>query len=336
MNAKQRVMAVMNHEKPDRMPCFAANCVVTYDQMEKVKAYWPQGHEKAEPMAKLAMANHTVLGFDAARIPFCQTFEATALGCKLKPGKTRQGEGIPGIDHPPPYKLEDTPTFPKDFLSRGRIPELLKAVQILKKELGDEVPIVAGIVGPFSIAGHLLDTVPLLKTSYKKPDKLRPFLDVAEKAGTTLAKALIDAGADIISCEDMTASPDLMAPKTFDDLVLEYESKQFEAISVPTLLHICGKVDVIVEQMGQTGTSALSLEPKADVQLAREKCGPNMVLMGGVDVTNTLFLKGPEEVTQEAEGSIAEGIQILSPGCAVSPGTPLENLQAMVQVAKKH
>ncbi len=336
MNAKQRVMAVMQHEKPDRMPCFAANSLVTYDQMEKVQAFWPEGHEKAEPMAKLALANHTVLGFDAVRLPFCQTFEAEALGCKVKPGKTRQGEGIPGIDHPPPYKLEDTPSFPDDFLSRGRIPELLKAVQILKKELGDEVPIVAGIVGPFSIAGHLIDTVPLLKTSYKKPEKLRPFLDVAEKAGTALAKALIEAGADIISCEDMTASPDLMAPKTFGDLVLEYESKQFAAISVPTILHICGKVDVIVEQMGQTGTSALSLEPKADVQFAREKCGPDMVLMGGVDVTNTLFLKEPDVVTKEAEESISKGIQILAPGCAVSPGTPMENLLAMLQVAQKH
>jgi [methyl-Co(III) methanol-specific corrinoid protein]:coenzyme M methyltransferase len=36
------------------------------------------------------------------------------------------------------------------------------------------------------------------------------------------------------------------------------------------------------------------------------------------------------------EQSIADGIQILAPGCAVSPGTPLENLQAMVDVARLH
>lgn len=337
MNAKERVMAVLNHEKPDRMPCFGANCMATYDQMEAVQAFWPEGHENGETMAKIALAAHSVVGFDAVRVPFCQTFEAHALGCKIKPGKAPGGlEGIPGIDHPPPFKIDDTPEFPDDFLSRGNIPELLKAVRILKKELGDEVPVVAGIIGPFTLAGSLIDTVPLLKASFKTPEKMRPWLDLGEKAGTTLAKALIDAGADIISCEDMTSSPQLIAPKTYRDYEVEYSSRQFEAISVPTLLHICGNVDSIVEWMGQTGADVLSLEPKASPQLAREKCGPDVVFMGGVDVATTLFLKDPETVRQECEASIADGIQILAPGCAMGPGTSNENLQSMLEVAKAH
>ena len=337
MNSKERVMAVLNHQEPDRTPCFGANSMATYTQMEAVNAFWPKAHLDGETMAKLAIASHTVLGFDAVRVPFCQTFEARALGCKIKPGKGPGGtEGIPGIDHPPPYKLDDTPEFPSDFLSRGLIPELLKAVRILKKELGDEVPVVAGIIGPFTIAGSLIDTVPLLKASFKSPEKMRPWLEIGEKAGTALAHALIDEGADIISCEDMTASPELIAPQTYRDYELEYQSRQFAAISVPTLLHICGKVDSIVEWMGQTGPSALSLEPKADLQVAREKCGPDIVFMGGVDVAKTLFLHGPDDVRKESEMAIANGIQILAPGCAVGPGTANENLLAMLEVAKAH
>ena len=336
MNAKERVMAVLSHQKTDRMPCFGANSTVTYEQMEKVKAFWPEGHQKGETMAKQGMAAYTVLGFDALRIPFCQTFEAEALGCKIKPGKVRGAEGFPGIDDPHPYKLDDTPVFPDDFLSRGRIPELLKAVSIMKKELGDEVVIIAGIIGPYTIAGSLVDTVALLKATIKTPEKIRPFLDVAKKAGTVLANALIDAGADIISCEDMIASPELIAPKTYRDYELEYQSKQFEAISVPKILHICGNVDAIIEWMGQTGAEILSIEPKASARLAREKCGPDVILMGGVDTDTTLFIKDAATVKQVCEESIAEGIQILAPGCAVAPGTPTENLLAMVEVAKAH
>jgi [methyl-Co(III) methanol-specific corrinoid protein]:coenzyme M methyltransferase len=337
MNAKERVMAVLNHQKPDRMPCFGANCMATYDQMEAAQAFWPKAHEDGESMAKLALAAHTVIGFDAVRVPFCQTFEAHALGCKIKPGKGPGGvEGIPGIDHPPPFNLDDTPEFPDDFLSRGRIPELLKAVRILKKELGDEVPVVAGIIGPFTIAGSLIDTVPLLKASFKSPEKMRPWLELGEKAGTALAKALIDAGADIISCEDMTASPELIAPKTYLEYELEYQSRQFEAISVPTLLHICGRVDAIVQWMGQTGASVISLDPKTNPQVVRENCGPDIVLLGGLDVATTLFLHGPDDIKKEAEKAIADGIQILAPGCAVGPGTATENLQAMLEVAKAH
>ena len=337
MNAKERVMAVINHQKPDRMPCFGANCMATYEQMEKVQAFWPKAHEDGETMAKLALASYTVLGFDAVRVPFCQTFEARALGCKIKPGKGADGlEGIPGMDHPPPFKIDDTPIFPDDFLSRGFIPELLKAVRILKKELGDEVPVVAGIIGPFTIAGYLIDTVPILKASLKTPEKMRPWLEVGEKAGTALAKALIDAGADIISCEDMTASPALIAPKTYFDYELEYQSKQFEAISVPKLLHICGNVDAIAEWMGQTGADVLSLDSKTDPRIVREKCGPDIVLLGGVDVATTLFLHGPDEIKQEAEKAVADGIQILAPGCAVGPSTSTKNLQAMLEAAKAH
>ncbi|MGD8442148.1 MAG: MtaA/CmuA family methyltransferase [Desulfobacterales bacterium] len=336
MNAKERVMAVINHEKPDRMPCFGANSTVTYEQMEKVGAFWPEGHDKAEAMAKQALAAYTVLGFDAVRLPFCQTFEAVALGCIRKPGKVRELEGFPGIEHPPPYKLDDTPEFPDDFLSRGYIPELIKAVEILKKEVGDEVPIVAGIIGPFTIAGSLLDSVPILKATFKTPDKLPPFLELGEKAGTTLAKALVEAGADIISCEDMTASPELIAPKTYREFEMEYQRRQFEAIPVPTILHICGNVDPIVEWMGQTGADILSLEPKASARLARQKCGSDIILMGGVDTATTLFMKDPETVREGCEETIEDGIQILAPGCAVAPGTPMENLLAMVDVAKAH
>jgi [methyl-Co(III) methanol-specific corrinoid protein]:coenzyme M methyltransferase len=306
---------------------------VTYEQMEKVKAFWPEGHEKAEPMAKQALAAYTMVGFDGVRVPFCQTFEAEALGCKVKSGGT---EGIPGIAHPPIYTLDDTPVFPNDFLSRGRIPELLKAIAILKKEVGDEAVIVGGIIGPFTIAGSLIETVMLLRATFKAVDKIRPFLEVGQKAGAALAKAMIDAGADMISVEDMTASPDLIAPKTYRDLEVEYQARVFEAIKVPKILHICGNVDNIVEYMGQTGAEILSLEPKADPVQARRKCGPRMILMGGVDTATTLFMKDAETVKAGAEESIEAGIQILAPGCAIAPGSPLENLLAMVEVAKQH
>jgi [methyl-Co(III) methanol-specific corrinoid protein]:coenzyme M methyltransferase len=293
--------------------------------MDNVQAFWPQAHENGEAMAKQALAAHYVLGFDAVRVPFCQTFEAEALGCTLKPGGS---DGIPGINSPPPYEIDDTPVLPDDFLSRGRIPELLKAVGILKKEAGDAVPIVGGIIGPFTIAGALLETVPLLKASFKTPEKMRPFLEVAQ--------ALIDAGVDIIACEDMTASPALIAPNTYRDFELKYQKRQFDAISVPKILHICGKVDHIVEWMGQTGADILSIEPKTNGKLTREKCGPDIILMGGVDTVTTLYLKDSVTVKNECEKSIADGIQILAPGCTVAPGTPTENLVAMVEVAKAH
>jgi len=327
------VMKLFNHKKPDRMPCFCVNGTPTYEQMEKVGAYWPEAHERAEDMAKLAIAAHTVLGFDAVRAPFCQTFEAEALGCKVKFGGK---ENIPGIDHPTLYKVDDVPVFPDDFLKRGRIPQLIEAVRIMKREVGDEVAVIAGIIGPFTIAGAMLDAPPILKTSFKTPDKVRPFLEVAEKAGTMLGQALIEAGADLIAIEDMQASPDLIAPKTYRDLELEYQRRQVEALSVPVILHICGNVDKVIGFMHETGCAAISLEPKSDTELARKAVGKEGIIIGGVDAATTLFLKGPDVVQEAAREQIDMGLDILAPGCAIAPGTPTANLLAMVEVAKEY
>ena len=333
MTPKERVMKVFSHEKPDVMPCFCVNSTPTYEQMEKVGAYWPEAHERAEPMAKLAMAAYSVLGFDAVRAPFCQTFEAEALGCKVKWGGK---ENIPGIDHPPPYKIGDTPEFPEDFLERARIPQLIEAIRIMKREVGDEVAIIGGIIGPFTIAGAMLDAVPILKASFKTPDSLHPFLEVAEKAGTMLGKALIEAGADLIAVEDMQASPDLIAPHTYHLLEEAYQRRQVEALDAPVVLHICGNVDKILPFMDDTGCAAVSIEPKSDVRLARKIVGGQGILIGGVDTATTLFMKGPEEVKEGSREQIEMGLDILAPGCAIAPGTPLENLLSMVSVAREY
>ena len=333
MTGKERIMAVLNHQKPDRMPCFSANSTVTYEQMEKAQAFWPEAHEQGEAMAKQAMQAYYMLGFDAVRVPFCQIYEAEAFGCVVKSGGKK---GEPGIGEGV-FKLDDTPVLPDDFLDRGHIPEVLKAVRILRKEFGDNGPaIIGGMIGPFTIATYLLEPLVMLKATFQQPEKLPPFLDVCEKAGTMFAHALIDAGADIIVNEDVTASPDLIIPKSYQELELEPQKRQFAAIRVPKILHICGKVGAIVEWMGQTGADCLSIHPAVDVALAREKCGPDMILMGGLDVSWTLQSKSPEEVMQESEAAIAKGIQILAPGCAVAPGSPKENLLAMVDVAKHH
>lgn len=333
MTGKERVMKVFNREKPDRMPCFCVNGTPTYEQMDKVGAYWPEGHERAQDMAKLAIAAYTVLGFDAVRAPFCQTFEAEALGCKVKTGGR---ENIPGIDHPTLYKLDDAPVLPDDFLQRGRIPQLIEAVRIMKRDVGDKAAIIGGIIGPFTIAGAMLDAVPILKASFKSPDKLHPFLEVAEKAGTMLGQALIEAGADLIAIEDMQASPDLIAPHTYRDLELEYQRKQVEALRVPVILHICGNVDKIVGFMHETGCAAISLEPKTDTQRAREIVGTEGILIGGVDAATTLFMKGPDVVKDASREQIEMGLDVLAPGCAIAPGTPTANLLAMVEVAEEY
>jgi [methyl-Co(III) methanol-specific corrinoid protein]:coenzyme M methyltransferase len=279
-------------------------------------------------MAKMAHGAYTILTFDAVRLPFCQTIEAEALGCEViyRGFIPRNGE--------PLYQIDDSPKFPEDFLKHGRIPELLEAVKRLKRYIDGEALILGGVVGPLTIARALLDSVPLLKASIKTPEKIVPFLEVGKRAAIELSSALLKAGVEVIVIEDMTASPDLVNPKTYKNMVGEYHQQIIQTLSAPVILHVCGNVTLIAEEMARTEASALSIDPKAETYLMRTKVGKQTALIGGVDTTSLIF-SNPQEIKAISLKALNDGIDILAPGCAIPPNTPLENLKAMVQAAEE-
>jgi len=329
MNGRERLLKALRGEETDRPAVFCANSTATEQQAERFGLRWPAFHQKAEEMVKMAMGAHELFGFDGVRLPFCQTMEAEALGCEVF-----YRDFIPSNDVPI-YRLEDSPRYPDDFLKRARIPELLEGMRRLKGEAKGEVLVIGGISGPLTIARALLDSVPLLKASLKTPERILPFLQVGERASLELAKALVDAGAEVLVIEDMTASPDLLHPRTYRTAVWEYHRRLVEAIPVPCVLHICGNVTLIAEEMARSGASGLSIDPKANLKTMREKVGPGMRLIGGIE-TLALSLSNPQEIKNMAFRALREGIDILAPGCAIPPNSPSENIKAMVEAAREY
>ena len=326
MNSKERAWRALKKEPVDRPSVLCVNGTATKSLLEEAGLYLPEVHQKAEPMAELALGAYQIFGFDVVRVPFCQTIEAEALGCKVN-----YRDFIPRTEEAL-YTLEDIPRFPEDFLSLGRIPELLRAANLLKRMVGEEALVLGGVVGPLTIARSLLDSVPLLKASVKTPDRIRPFLEVGNRAASRMAKALLEAGADAIVVEDMVASPDLLRPQTYETMVMGYHQCLIETIPKPVILHICGDISLIAEEMVQTKASALSIEPKSPYSVVRSKVGKEVVLIGGVDAPS-LFTSNPLEIRSLSFKALQEGIDILAPGCSIPPNAPTENLKAMVQAA---
>lgn len=334
MNPKQRMLAALAGQPTDRAPVFSANQTATYPQMDETGAAWPEAHQLADPMARLAAGAHEVLGFDAVRVPYCQTVESEALGSTVKyAGK----EGVPRIDQHA-YHLTDEPGYPADFLSRGRVPELIRAIGLLKERFGDEVAVMGNIVGPFSIVANLIGITDVLKASFKKPDALLPFMEVAERAGTELGRALVEAGADVLVIEDMMASIDVISPPIYEKVAQPYEKRQIENLPrVPTIVHICGKVNPIAKLIAETGTTAISVEPSVDGPGLKQTLAAfsrPIPLIGGVDAVVTLFSGTPEDVKADVRKALAEGYDMIAPGCSIPPSADTANLRAMVQAAE--
>lgn len=190
---RKRFLDALRGNRVDRPPVFCANQTATYDQMVRLGTFWPEAHYRSEAMARLAAGASTILGFDAVKVPFCQTIEAEALGCLVKHGGRKN---LPSISvHP--YRIGERVSFPKDFLSRGRVPVVVEAVKLLKQRLGDRTAVIGGICGPFTIAASLVGIKELILSCVKAPDSVAPYLAAGEKAGTLLGWALLEAGADV-------------------------------------------------------------------------------------------------------------------------------------------
>lgn len=334
MTSRERFMAALKGQPVDRIPVISVCQHATYEQMEKVDSYWPDALYDPAKMARLAGGGHTILGFDAVRVPFCQTHEAEAFGAVLKDGGEK---GLPSVGKHP-HKIGDTVDFPADFLSRGRIPALLEAIRILKREVGDKVIVMGGIIGPFSVASMLFEITEFLMAAFKQPDIVAQYVELGERAGTMLGKAMIEAGADVICVEDMMASMDMISPKIYRASAWAAEKKQVESLSVPTIIHICGKLDPIIVDIAKTGCAAISVEHNVDIAAALEKFkaeGLTTLLIGAVDPVGALFNGDPDKVRQETRESIEKGFSMISPGCGVPPATTTANLTAMVETARK-
>ena len=338
-SARDIFLGAVRGERTSRPAVATVDQGATFEQMDALGVRWPDAHTDANLMARLAIGAYSILGFDAIKVPFCQTIEQEALGCTVAMGDF---ENLPSIaEHPYDLAAEPVqdPVFPEDFLKRGRVPVLLEAVRIVKKEVGDKVAVIGGIIGPFSIVAALVGIKQCFRNVVKSPDRLRPFMEVAVRCGVELAGALADAGADAICVEDMMASVSMISPRCYSQSVVPYESELFSKIRIPTILHICGNVDSIIDDMVSTGVTAISFEPKTDIDAVKkavEAAGRKVGLIGGIDALDHLFYGKPDVVREAALLGREHGYSVIAPSCSIPPATTTANLRAMVEAIKSN
>ena len=303
--------------------------------MERSGAYGAEAREEAEPIARVAAGGAAVSGLGAVRVPYCQTVEAEIYGAAIKDGgKTH----IPSIAvHP--YQIGDEPKIPEDFVKKGRIPAILEAIRILKRDVGDEAVVMGSIVGPFSVAANLVGISALPKASLKKPDSIVPYIEAATETAIQYANAVIEAGAEAIVIEDMMASLDMISPRTYRALAAPYEKKVIDSVAkrVPVIVHICGKLDQVMLDIAATGADAISVESAVDIPVARQKfdeAGIKTQILGAVHPIKALLEGTPEDVAAAVKKSVADGVALVSPDCSVAPNTPLKQLVAMVDTTE--
>lgn len=365
--SKETVMNVLRgHAKPgDNVPNFSGMGSITLHGIQELGYRFNEIHSDARKMANSAASTHRLFGFESAIVPFDMGVVAESLGAGMKyyekadlgqiiyPTMTRKLVERSTVVVPAGMDEGEAKTFvtkeierqiteyelkmPADIAATSRIPVVLEAIRILKRELGDAVAVGSWTLGPFTELGQVMDLEVLLKMSAKKPDVVKRHLSFMVDYLGKVLNLYVEAGADFVTVREMGATASILSPRMFKSVVLPNLQDLFARVQgVPRVLHICGDTNPIIEMMAQSGADALSVDQMNRLNETRAKLS-NVVLLGNYKPFGAPFCEGsPEEVEAMIKQSIDQGADGVWPGCDIWPVVPPENMKAMMAAMKKY
>ncbi len=334
MNSRERVLKLFKGEPIDRVPCFSGMGNVTEEGINKLGYRFAGIHLDAKMMAETAASTYKLFGFECGVVPVDLCVEAEALGCVINVYPHAEGILYPTIKEKLIHNENEMDVkIPADLAGRGRVPLLKDAIRLLKADIGKEVAIGSYVLGPFTLAGQIMELNDLLKLSFKKPDKVAKLLDVMADAIIIVAKEYEKAGVDYLTVREMGATSDVLSPRVFKNLILPPLQKIMREIKIYSVLHICGKTNDIAPFMMEAGPSAISVEQKNDVAETRKKLGNDALIFGNYDPYNVLVAGTPQLVRDTIKKCIDDGVSAVWPGCDIWPTVPGENIRAMMDEA---
>ncbi len=332
LTLKERYLHILEGRDIERPSCACPLQTGTIELMKKTDSFWPQAHSDALKMARLSFGAWKYTGIESARVPFCLTVEAEALGCTIKQGDLISQPSVQ--KHPVSDKksLENlaVPNPEKD----KRMPVIGTAVSMLKEWTDDKIPIIGGVVGPFTLAGHLRGIGDLLLDFFDNPGFVEEILDFSKEVCISFSNYLEDQGADSITIIDPSATTELIGPEDFKRLVAPRIEDIIKTLKTPAVLHICGDTTAILDAMEKTGARGISIDHLVDIETAKTYL-KNSALVGNINPIDTLMLGSKEKIESETKACILKGADIIAPGCGISPKTPTENIVNYINVAKK-
>ncbi|TQD28398.1 methylcobamide:CoM methyltransferase MtbA [Methanolobus vulcani] len=331
---KERLARALTGQPVDRMPAVSVTQTGTVEQMEACSAFWPEANSDAEIMAKLAEAGHTIVGFEAVRVPFDITAEAEFFGCEIKDGTKEQQPSVVGHVV---SSVEDIGKLKGYSLDHGRIGVVCEAIKILADKYGDELPVMGSMIGPFSLAQHINGDDWFMAIFTDEAFGLA-LMEFTTDFCVAYAEKMVESGADTMVIIDPTASAQLIGAEFYEKFVVPFHKRIVDAmheVNVPVVLHICGDTTQGLKLMESSGVDGISVDQNVDVATAVGSV-EKAVIVGNLDPVNMLWNQAPEAIKEQSQKVLDAGVGLLAPGCGIVSKTPTENLQAMVEMAKNH
>ena len=228
---------------------------------------------------------------------------------------------------------EDAEALAVPQVGAGRTGLYVEAISKAVKLIPDR-PVFAGVIGPYSLAGRLMDMTQIMINCYEEPEMVHTTLEKATRFLLDYAQAYKAAGAHGIVIAEPAAG--LLSPDFCEEFSVPYVKKIVDAVQDDEFIviyHNCGNVvDRMVPQILGTGAAAYHFGNAVKMEVMLEQMPEDVLTMGNVDPVSAIRNGTPEKVREDTLAILNTCSRysnfLISSGCDIPPASPWENIDA--------
>ena len=223
-------------------------------------------------------------------------------------------------------------------LGEGRIREYVKACLLAHEDITDR-PVLAGCIGPFSLAGRLFDMSEIMMLTCSDKEAAHELLRKCTEFILKYVTALKATGVEGVVMAEPAAG--LLSDADCQTFSSDYVKRIVDAVQDDgfiVVLHNCGNTGHCTKAMVRTGAKALHIGNKCDMLAALADMPDDVLLMGNLDPVGIFKMSQPETVAQATKELIEKTMDhrnvVISTGCDTPPHCPMENINAFFNAAR--
>jgi len=230
---------------------------------------------------------------------------------------------------------------PVDPQVDGLMPLVLRLYEVADERLQAEGLGVRMVCarGPMTVAAWLVGMTPLMMAIISEPDATSRLLDTVTTSIIRWLQAQLDAVRQpegILLLDDLVG---MVSDRHYQSMIHPHLRRIFDAFDgLIRVYHNDTPCPHLLESLAEANFDVFNFSHKVDIGEAKAKMGHRVALMGNVPPLDMGVRGTPAEVAQWARECLDKGApgggMILSFGGGVSPGTLVENIDALVAAAR--
>lgn len=262
--------------------------------------------------------------------------EAECFGAKILVSE----DEVPTVNGAVYETEEDILAMSIPQVGTGRTGVFVDAIRKATRLILDR-PVFAGIIGPYSLAGRLLDVTEIMYWCYDDPDTLKILLDKVTEFLIDYGYVYKQAGAHGIMMAEPLAG--LLSPALAEEFSAPYVKRIVEALQDDEFLviyHNCGDKTIdMIDSILDTGAAAYHFGNAIDMEQMLKVVPSDTVVMGNVDPAGQFRNGTPQSIASDTQLIMKKCCDyknfVISSGCDIPPQSSWENIDAFFASAKE-